>query len=183
MKAGDLGPHGRGDRARRGGSMSRPGGGGPGLADGGSPGEGRGPEGTAEAGADGGGDAGADAGPAAEAGSVSSSGAFTRRASPAAAFTAAGSPVLTTTTGAEVNSCRATPAASASAVEPVSTTVAADGACVWATKGRCGVPSCGCAEEPAVVGRAPEQAVTANATTDNTARNVPPRCLSICLST
>ena len=90
--------------------------------------------------------------------------------------------MLTTTTGAEVNSCRATPAAISSGDEPLSTTVAEDGACVCATRGRCGVPGCGCADEARVVGRALEQAETASATTDNTVRNVPPRCLSMYLN-
>ena len=138
--------------------------------------------GAAEEDADGVGEGGPDAGPAADgAGAVSSSGALTRRASTAAAFTATGSSVLTTTTGAELNSCRARLAAISSGDEPVSTTVAEDGACVWATRGR-DVPGCGCADEARVVDGTLEQAEAPSATTNNTVRNVAPRCLSMRLS-
>jgi hypothetical protein len=113
------------------------------------------------------------------AGAVSKSGAFTRRASAAAAFTIAGSSALITTTGADRNSCCATPTVSWSADEPVRMTVAEDGTCVRAATGLRGVPGWGPADE-AAWGRPLEQAVTQSARTDSTARIVPPRRPRLC---
>jgi len=110
------------------------------------------------------------------AGAASRSGALTRRASAAAAFTAPGSSALITTTGADTNNCRARPAASCPAEEPVRTTVAEEGSCVRATIGLRGVPGWGCADE-AARDPPPEQAVRPSARMDSAARIVPPRCL------
>ena len=122
--------------------------------------------------AEGGGPDGAVAGVAG--GAVSRSGAFARRASAAAMFTAARLSPLITTTGADRYSCCATPAASWPPDESVRTTVAEDGACVRATTGLRGVPGGGCAD--VVAGWALEQAAALSVRRHNVARIVPRRC-------
>jgi hypothetical protein len=89
-----------------------------------------------------------------------------------AAVTAAGSSVLTTTTGADRNSCWATPAASSSGGVLVSTTAAEDGSRVRAVSGSRDEPGPEFDGE-AADGPLAEHADTPKAAMDRAARTVP----------